>query len=229
MKQLSGICDLCLFRHAVRQYLSEEEFNQLYKGSIQLRFKRGENILKQGNKFTHIVNLYKGKVKFNFENRTGKNLILNVANAPILLGSANLFSGDLNMFSITAIEDCEVCLIDTAILKKLVHQNSELAIRLIEFVTSMFKNSIMNSISMAHKQVNGRIAEVLLYLSLKVYKNTHFTLTLTRKELSEFVGCSQENIINTLSRLHKEGIIKLDGKEIEILKRDKLEEICRLG
>jgi len=222
-------CEQCLFRQLVLQYISEEEFQLLYNSSIQLKYKKGENILKQGGRFTHIVYLSEGCVKFNYENEFGKNFILTVVNSPRLLGGINVFNDDLNMFSITAIDECEVCLIDINVLKNLALQNSALALRLLEFTTSMFKDSILNFISLAHKHVNGRVADILIYLSEKIYKSNNFNLALTRKELSEFAGCSQENIINTLSRFHKERIIKSEGKNIEIIDIKKLLEISRFG
>ncbi|MFA4852383.1 MAG: Crp/Fnr family transcriptional regulator, partial [Bacteroidales bacterium] len=193
-------CELCLFKQLVRQYISEEEFQPLYNRSIQLKYKKGENILKQGGRFTHIVYLSKGCVKFNYENEFEKKIILTIVDSPKLLGGINIFNDELNMFSITATDECEACLIDINVLKNLALKNSALALRLMEFATSMFRDSILNFISLAHKQVSGRVADILIYLSEKIYKSDKFILTLTRKELSEFAGCSQENIINTLSR-----------------------------
>jgi len=93
----------------------------------------------------------------------------------------------------------------------------------------MFRDSILNFVSLAHKYVNGRIADILIYLSEKIYKSTEFNLTLSRKELSEFAGCSQENIIHTLTRFNKEGIIKVEGKKITIINPGKLKEVSRTG
>jgi CRP-like cAMP-binding protein len=222
-------CELCLFKKLVRQYINEEEFQLLYNNTIQLRYKKGEYILKQNSQFSHIVFLSKGCVKFNYENEFEKNLILTIVNAPRLLGGMNVFNDATNMFSIIAIEESEACLIDINVLKNLALKNSLLALRLIEFASSMFKDSILNFISLAHKHVNGRVAEILIYLSEKIYKNDAFILTLTRKELSEFAGCSSENIIHTLTRFHKEGIIRSDGKKIRIIDGKKLSEISRLG
>jgi len=222
-------CEQCLFRQLVCQYIGEEDFKFLYNSSVQLKFRRGENILKQGNRFTHIVFLSEGCVKLNYENEFGKNLILTVVDSTRLLGGINVFNDDLNMFSVTAIDECEACLIDINVLKNLALKNSSLALRLLEFSTSMFRDSIINFISLAHKQVSGRVADILIYLSEKIYKSNKFILTLTRKELSEFAGCSPENIIHTLTRFHKEGIIKNEGKNITITNNKKLKEISRFG
>ena len=93
----------------------------------------------------------------------------------------------------------------------------------------MFKKAVMNFISLAHKQKEGRIADIILYLAAEVYYDNNFILSLTRKELAEFAGCSTENVIMTLSRWQNEKIITIEGKKFEILNLEKLQYISRIG
>ena len=57
-------CNSCLFRLLTCQYISPDEFKPIREASIQLHFKKGETIFKQGTKSTHLVFLHKGIVKF---------------------------------------------------------------------------------------------------------------------------------------------------------------------
>ena len=140
-----------------------------------------------------------------------------------------MLNDGINIFSIIAIEDCDVCLINIDILKSFIIKNGQLSLKMLEFLSMMFKDSIFNFISLAHKQVNGRIADILIYLSKTIYQSNNFVLTLSRREIAEFAGCSQENVIHTLSRFHKDGIIKSEGKNIEILHWDTLMKISQTG
>ena len=210
-------------------YMPEEEYEKIRKTANQLQFKKGEVILKQGSKTTHLLFLHKGVIKMNYENNAGKNIILTIVSGPKLLGGANLFFKDYNLFSIIAVEDCDVCLFDSKTLMSLLAENGSLLLTLVERATEMFQASIFNYISLAHKQVNGRISDILIYLSEHVYKTKQFILTLTRKEIAEFAGCSHENVIITLSKFNKEGIITINGKEIIINDMDKLQDISRRG
>ncbi len=229
LNQLHERCQLCLFKHIVCQYLGEKEFEQLYSNTLQLQYKKGENILKQGNKSTQIAYISTGSVKIHYANENHKDLIMTVVKGPGMLGGANVFNEELNMFSVTALEDCQICLIDLNVLKGFALTNSAFALRLLDFVSSMFKDSIFNFISLANKQVNGRIADILIYLSKKVYKRNPFVLTLTRKEIAEFAACSQENVIHTLSRFEKEGLIKNDKKLLTILDMERLILVSKNG
>jgi CRP/FNR family transcriptional regulator, polysaccharide utilization system transcription regulator len=211
------------------QFMDEKDFLKIEKSSVHLSFKKGETILKQGGKSTHIAYLEKGIVKFNYENESKKNLIITIVAAPQILGGANIFYKDNNLFSFIAVEDCEVTLIDSSVLLGVMMENAKFSIMLFQVASEMSKKAVLNFISLAHKQKEGRIADILLYLSSEVFHKTRFTLSLTRKELAEFAGCSTENVIMTISKWQTEGVVRSEGKEIEIVDIEKLKIISKIG
>jgi len=217
------------FRRVSLQFISEKDLDKIIKSSVDLSFKKGETILKQGGVSSHIVYLEKGIVKFSYGNETGKNLILTIVSAPKILGGANLFYKDNNLFSIVAVEDCEAVLIDSGVLMNVMNENARFSMMLFQVASEMFKKSVLNFISLAYKQKEGRIADILLYLAGEVFHDTRFELILTRKELAEFAGCATENVIMTFSRWQQEGIIHFEGKRFEINHMEKLRYISKIG
>jgi len=209
--------------------MKEEDFEIICKESVQLKFSKGEVVYKQGGKAQSLMFLHSGIVKFCYEYETGQNYIMTVVGAPKLLGGANLFFRETNIFSITAIEECEICLIDLGAFVKVAMGNPSYILSMCENTLNMFQHSIFNFISLAHNHVNGRIANVLLYLWEHVYCDSGFDFTLSRKELSQFAACSHENVITTLSKFNKEGFIELEGKKIIIKDMAGLSEISKRG
>ena len=69
----------------------------------------------------------------------------------------------------------------------------------------------------------------MLYLAAEVYHENSFLLSLTRKEIAEFAGCSTENVIMTLSRWQNEKIISVKGKMLSIVDIEKLQHISKIG
>ena len=222
-------CDNCMFNAISCKHLSRDEFEIIRRMSTQLFFEKGETILKQGAKATHTVFLHKGIVKFNYHNENGKNFIMTIVNGPRILGGANLFFKETNLFSLVAVESSELCLIDNRAFGQALLKHGSYLMALFRESIEMFQVPIFNFISLAHKQVNGRIADIIIYLSDHVYMGHEFQLTLTRKELAEFAACSPENVITTLSRLNREGVITLDGKHFKINDFKKLQEISKIG
>ncbi|HOS20548.1 MAG TPA: Crp/Fnr family transcriptional regulator, partial [Bacteroidales bacterium] len=218
-----------LFKTICLQSMSEEDFNFLYESTIQKSYQKDEVIFQQGEKSPFLVFLQKGLVKFNYLDTNNKNLILTIVSAPSLLGLANVLNEDINLFSIIAIEDSMGCQIDLNKVKVLAMKNKNFLISLTKLSTDMFRNSIYNVISLAHKQINGRIADILLFLAREIYHSNTFTLSISRQELAEFAGCSKENVIKSLRSLNRDNIIRISGKEIEILDIKKLIKISQKG
>jgi CRP/FNR family transcriptional regulator len=69
----------------------------------------------------------------------------------------------------------------------------------------------------------------LLDFSLSIYKSHIFELPISRKEIAELIGMTTENVIRILSEFRKEDIIKINGKEIEIIDFDRLKMIFDHG
>jgi CRP/FNR family transcriptional regulator, polysaccharide utilization system transcription regulator len=222
-------CKQCIFRLISTRFMPEEDFELIRRTSVQLRFEKGETILKQGARSHQLVFLHKGIVKFNYQYETGKNYIMTIVSGPKLLGGANLFFKETNIFSLVAMEDCAICLIDSKAMQSTALKHAAFLLALCERTTEMFQSSIFNFISMAHKQINGRIADILIYLWEQVYQDRSFEFVITRKEIAEFAACSHENVITTLSRFNKEGIISLEGKKIIIMDMEKLQRISKTG
>jgi CRP-like cAMP-binding protein len=210
-------------------YMPGNDFELIRRTSVQLHFEKGETILKQGAKSHHLVFLHKGIVKFSYQYSSGKNYIMTIVSGPKLLGAANLFFKDTNIFSLVAMESCDICLIDSKAMRNIALKHSDFILAMCERTMEMFQASIFNFISMAHNQVNGRIADVLLYLWKDVYHQNAEEFVVTRKELAEFAACSHENVITTLSKFNKEGIITLEGKKIKVNDVEKLNEISKKG
>lgn len=219
----------CLLNRIKEQNKINKSDNLLLENVIKLKFKKNENIFKQGNIFTHIINICKGKIKICHENESGKITILSIKKENSIIGSEFVFKNDICNYSIIAIENCEVYLIDINSLKLLTQNNNELSDYIQKQVVTKLEKITQFYVNRANKQVIGRIADVLIFLSENIFNSLSFTLPLSRKELSEFAWCSQENIIKTLSKFDKEGIIKTEGKKIEIINMGTLMRISKYG
>ncbi len=216
-------------RRVSMKFINRRDFNRIERSAVSLSFKKGETILKQGGQSTHVVYLERGIVKFSYQNEEGKNLILTIVAAPKILGGANLFYKDNNLFSFVAVDDCDVVLIDSQVLLSVMENNAKFSIMLFQLASGMFKKSILNFISLAYKQKEGRIADIIIYLSSEVYNSRDFTHTLTRRELAEFAGCSTENVIMTLSKWQNENVVVAEGKRLQIIDMERLQHISKIA
>jgi CRP-like cAMP-binding protein len=222
-------CRNCFLSNFTSLYLSEDDRRQICGSANQLHFKKGEMILKQGATSTSIGFLHKGIVKFTYQKDAKKCYIMTVVSGPKLIGQANLFFKEKNIFSIVAVEDCDVCFLDSRKVLTVLENHGKFLLSMVERSSDMFQSSIFNFISLAHNHVNGRIADILIFLWENVYRNSKYDFTLTRKEIAEFAACSHENVISVLSTYNKEGLIGFEGRKIIIRDLNKLKEISKNG
>ena len=115
-------------------------------------------------------------------------------------------------------------LLNLDLVKKLYIENHDLLLNLNKAFGKSVSNIMKKIISLNQKQIRGRIAENLIYLS--DINNSHkFHLGVSRKEIGEMVAISEENTVRLLSEFSREKIISVKGKEIEILDMPLLKKI----
>ena len=79
------------------------------------------------------------------------------------------------------------------------------------------------------RQLRGRVAFILSYLSKEIYKSAKFNLPISRREIAELVDMRVENVVRILSEFRRDNIIRIEGTGIEIVEPEKLEWIKMHG
>lgn len=221
-------CEKC--RHKCDIYEAARQSGSSFSGAaaIHAQFSRHEKICKQGDEVTHAIYLIEGTAKLYIEGINGHNIILYLMKPPAYIGLLSFFESIHYTYSVTAIGEARVCMVDLNFLKKLYLENHDVLLRL----NKAFGKSvalIMNKIiCLNQKNIRGRIAESLLYLA-GFYGSNRYTLSITRKELGEMSAISEENTVRLLTELKKEKIISVDGKEVVIRDVPLLKKISELG
>ena len=211
------------------EVLTDEQKVLLEKKQVTLKFKKGEIIAKQGSFASHVIFLCDGLLKVYLEHGN-EVLILKIISPGNLIGLSSLSEGeDVFQYSTAAYQNSVVNLIDINTFKLLIRENGHFASKVINILGNN-SNQINNRFfCLTHRQSYGRLADLLLCLSKRVFKSDAFELDLTRKELAELAGMSTENVIRILKKFQEEGLISFKGKRIELANITALHRICDLG
>ena len=209
--------------------LTEEQRDFLFDNSVQVHFSRGEIICKQGALASHVLYIESGLIKVFIKDNVSS-LVLKILPPCNLLGLASI-SDDNNTFpySAMAYEDSDIRQIDIAIIKKLIHENPFFAKEIIDLLISNSAQINGRFFCLVHKQSYGRLADILLCLSDRIFQAEEFDLNLTRKEIAELTGISAETVVRMLKKLKTEGTIKIEGKSIKIIDYERLKKISETG
>jgi CRP/FNR family transcriptional regulator, polysaccharide utilization system transcription regulator len=223
-KNNEGIVELPFF-----SFLTDEEKDLIRSNSNIVHYNRRENIFLQNTRTSHIMYLNTGLVKIYKEGKGDKSLILKLATTHQFLGLMSIFGSDIHDHSAATIEPSDVYYIDISIFNKIVKENGHFAYYLIHLLSIDGIYLFNKLVGQAHKQLPGRIADVLLYFSEQIFKAEKFTLPLTRRELAELAGTTKESFIRTLTEFKNDKIIQLDGSDVEITSMKIVKTLSELG
>jgi CRP/FNR family transcriptional regulator len=220
------ICDI---QAPCFQMISAEEAAVVRASKTQIFFRKGDNLTKQGAFASYVLFLMNGLVKQYLEGEAAGVYNLRIVKPGGFLGLSAVFTKNTFNYSSIALTDSQVFLIEKEALAKVVKQNGMFAYQIIKRYCE--QNADLFSIvqNLNYKQMNGRLADTLLYLdSLKNEYPEIFQL-LSRKDLAEFAGISTESTVKLLKSFEKDGLIKLDEKDIRLIQHATLQEISKRG
>lgn len=222
-------CKECVSKSACFNELSEDELIQIDKGRFEVTFKKGEIVCKQGMLASHLIYIKKGFVKLYIEGGNNKNIILTIEKDGYMIGLQSLFGNNVFQYTAVAYEDTTVCLFEMKVISEIIEQNSGFASKLIARLNENTIRGYGRLFCLTQKQSSGRLADILLCLSDRLYKNNKFEMALSRKDLAEITVMSVESLSRVIKEFKDDGIIKLNGRKLEITDRERLERICENG
>ena len=219
----------CILHMPYFQLLSEAQKEILRNNSNVVRYNKKDTIFRQNTRTSHIMLVVSGLVKIFKDGCSEKTVLLKIAMPGSYIGLLSVMGDQLYQYSASAIETSEICFIDINAYRNVLLENGKFSIRLMNIISrdGLF---IFNRLSsQTHKQLPGRIAEVLLYFSESVYESPEFDFPLTRRELAEMAGTTKESFIRTLTEFKNDRIIRLDGTHVEIISMDIVKTLYELG
>ena len=207
--------------------LTPEEKQLIVLNMTKVSYSKGERIIKNGEFVTHAVFIIKGFVKIHCDYKK-KTVILDVCGPNSFSGLTSMIGMDKHAFDISSIDDSTIYLINIDVLRKLIEQNGLFARHLVNYMNAnMLHYFEHNLITSTQSNIHGRLANTLIYLAQDVFCSQSFDLLLSRKELSQFSNISRENVIKVLYEFNAEGLIKLNGQQIQVLNPDQLKHLAK--
>ncbi len=211
------------------QLISKQDLESLSENRTQLTYLKGETLFKQGAFAPHVLFIQSGLIRVHLQ--TGRNKVQNlwISKAGDFLAFSSMFGERTYSYSAVAMKDAELLMIDKESLRKLLQTNPEFGFRITSKNYKSEKHLMDIVASLSYKQMRGKLATALLYLSSELLKGEEVFNYLTRQDIADFASISVESVIKFLKEFEKEGILSLAGKNIEISDLQRLEEISAIG
>jgi CRP-like cAMP-binding protein len=211
------------------QLLSEGQIELLMDNSSIVEYKKKDNIFRQNTRTSHIMVMLDGLVKVYKESRNDRTIILKLVTPGSYMGSLSVLGDQVHRYSASAVEDSLICFIDLNVFRNIILENGKFALKLLSLISKEGLFIFERLMGQSHKQLPGRLADVLIYFADEIYGSQKFTFPLTRRELAELAGTTKESFIRTLTEFKNDKIINLDGSNVEIVSRDIVNTLSELG
>jgi len=220
------ICDI---QAPCFQMLSPEEVVLVRASKTQVLFRKGDSLTKQGAFASYVLFVITGLAKQYLENETTSNYNLRIIKSGEFIGLSAVFSKNTFNYTSVALTDCQVFLIEKEAILKVVKQNGMFAFHIIKRYCEQNAYLFNTVQSLHYKQMNGRLADALLYLDNLKIENPDIFQLLSRKDLAEFAGISTESTVKLLKAFERDSLIRLQEKDIELTNTQALTEISKRG
>jgi len=209
--------------------LSPVQLELLQNNSNVVSYNKKDGVFRQGTRTSHIMLLVSGLVKIFKEGRNERTVLLRIASPGEYIGMLSVMGDQIHQYSATAVEHSEICFVDINAFRNVLMENGKFSLQLINLISQDGLFIFNRLVNQTHKQLPGRIADVLLYFAEDIFGKNQFDFPLTRRELAELAGTTKESFIRTLTEFKNDKIISLDGSHVQIISLDIVKTLSELG
>jgi CRP/FNR family transcriptional regulator, cyclic AMP receptor protein len=193
---------------------------------------RGQVVFHEGEPGDSLYIVLAGKIKLGRKSSDGRE------NLVALMGPSDQF-GELSMFdpgprttTAVAVTDSRLARMPKPALRQWITNRPEIAEKLLRVLARRLRRTNNMLADLIFTDVPGRVAKQLLQLASQFGSvesgQLRVTHDLTQEELAQLVGASRETVNKALADFASRGWLRLEGKGVVILDRDRLARRARV-
>lgn len=209
--------------------LTREEWEKVSQGQQLFRFGAGEVICRQDAPAATVVFLISGIARQYIEGDTGRPFNIGIVKPGEFQGLPAIFGDNRFTTSLAALSEVEVCMMEIEVMRMLANNNTAFALRLFRRHLAEEKHLIATVARLNYKQMPGKVAQVLLYLTGESLAPFDVTRYLSRADIANFAAISHINVVKILRQFEEDGLVALDKRHISVVNRTGLEKIAMHG
>jgi CRP/FNR family transcriptional regulator, cyclic AMP receptor protein len=192
---------------------------------------RGQVLFHEGEPGDSLYIVLSGKVKLGRRASDGRENLVAVMGPADQFGELSLFDPGPRTATAVVVTDGRVARLPKAALQKWVEERPRIAMQLLRVVARRLRRTNTMLADLIFVDVPGRVAKQLLQLAQRFGSveggQLRVTHDLTQEELAQLVGASRETVNKALADFAGRGWLRLEGKSVVILDRERLSRRAR--
>jgi len=199
--------------------LPEKVLEEIAGLCLEKTCQRGETVFSEGEPARGLFVVWRGALKVYKIGEGGREQILEIEGPGRSVAELPLFDGSPYPASCAALEDSILLTMPAATFHRLVGREPALARSVIASLAQRLRHMVALVEEISLKGVRQRLAGLLLELA---GESDTVSLLWNNQEIAARIGTVREIVSRTFSRMSHEGVLRLNGRTVTILERDKL-------
>jgi CRP/FNR family transcriptional regulator len=219
----------------IRQHLSQvdlfkgltvEQLEAIARIISDKEYKKGQLIFSEGDEGVGFYLVISGRVKVYKLSPEGKEQIMHIFGPGQPFAEVPVFEGSRYPANAEAMERCKLFFFPKKDFISLIQENPSLSINMLASLSQRLKqfSNLIESLSL--KEVPGRLASYLLYLSDRNGSIDEFQLDIAKSQLASLLGTIPETLSRIFAKMGSKELVETNGPRITILNRTGLEDLA---
>ncbi len=197
--------------------LDELELDKLSKVAGRRRVLRGGMIVRAGDMTDSLYILLSGRAKVTNSDQEGREIILAWLGPGEFFGEMGLIDSSPRSASVVAVEPCELLNIGRDVFHRCMQDNFQVALKLMQILVLRLRNADRKIESLALLDVYGRVAHLLLDLSVDEDGKRVVKKKMSKQNMAKMIGASREMVSKVMRDLELSGYIVCEGDTVTIV------------
>ena len=214
--------------------LTDQELGKVAALAQVRKYPSRENIVTQGEPARALFAIIRGRLKVVSCGPDGRDTVLGIMAESEVFGEVALIDGGARSATVTAIEPCEVLVIEREQFLELLRESSAISVKLLVVLAKRLRRLSQRSEDAAFLGVPSRLARSLLDLASRFGERRERStdicigLKLSQQELGDLVGATRESVNKHLNDWTRQGFVRLQAGRMVIADIDSVRRLARV-
>lgn len=221
MELVKHVAEIPLF-----QGLPDAQLRALVDICVDQECKKGKMLFSEGSEATGFYVILSGKVKIFKLSLEGKEQILHIFGKGDFFGEVPVFAGGKYPAHAVTLEASRLLFFPRQAFMELLRKEPSLATNMLAILAHRLRRFTHLIEDLSLKEVPGRLAAYLLYLSDRNKSSDNFDLDITKGQLASLLGTIPETLSRIFAKMSQQEYIQVEGRRIHLLDRSALEGLA---
>jgi CRP/FNR family transcriptional regulator len=194
----------------------------------RLRIEKGQPLIQHGIALDALFALRTGSIKTQIIEASGQQQITGFYLPGEIVGLDGMLDG-IHSSTAIAMEDSEVCVVKLDDIDEISRYVPSLQHQVRRLMSKEIARSHQVLLALGSMRSEQRLAAFLINLSQRLaalgYSSTDFIMRMSREEIGNYLGLTLETVSRLFSRFAREGVIRVNQREVKILDMAALNEL----